>query len=172
MRKPGLRIAVRYSDPSYLLWYISIVMVSCVGWPSRSALPARSPSRVNSAARSLRRLRHSQQRSHLFRVEPLLHDEAPAVPQANFNTRVARNRRALGYFNFQESCRRTFPQPFLPHKEIRSAQTTLTAERNHRLPATRLLRNQPSPLRPCLLCALGHVATLRCDGIFHKMGFV
>ena len=33
MRNPGLRIAVRHSDPSYLLWYLSIVMVSCVGWP-------------------------------------------------------------------------------------------------------------------------------------------
>ena len=29
-----------------------------------------------------------------------------------------------------------------------------------------------SPLRPCLLCSLGHVATLLYDTIFDKMGFV
>jgi hypothetical protein len=32
MRKPALRIAMRDSDPSHLLWYLAIVMVSCVGW--------------------------------------------------------------------------------------------------------------------------------------------
>jgi hypothetical protein len=35
MRKPALRIAVHnsdYSDPSHLLWYLVIVMISCVGW--------------------------------------------------------------------------------------------------------------------------------------------
>ena len=29
MRKPALRIA---SDLSHLLWYLVIVMISCVGW--------------------------------------------------------------------------------------------------------------------------------------------
>jgi len=32
MRKPALRIAVHHSDPSHLLWYLVIVMISCVGW--------------------------------------------------------------------------------------------------------------------------------------------
>ena len=32
MRKPALWIAVRHSDSSRLLWYLAIVMVSCVGW--------------------------------------------------------------------------------------------------------------------------------------------
>jgi hypothetical protein len=32
MRKPGLRIAVWRSDPSHLLWYLVIVMISCWAW--------------------------------------------------------------------------------------------------------------------------------------------
>ena len=32
MRKPALRIAVHRSDPTHLLWYLFIVMISCVGW--------------------------------------------------------------------------------------------------------------------------------------------
>ncbi len=32
MRKPALRIAVHHSDLSHLFWYLSIVMVSCLGW--------------------------------------------------------------------------------------------------------------------------------------------
>ena len=32
MRKPALRIGVQHSDPSHLLWYLVIVMISCVGW--------------------------------------------------------------------------------------------------------------------------------------------
>jgi hypothetical protein len=32
MRKPALRIAVQHSDVSHLLWYLVIVMISCVGW--------------------------------------------------------------------------------------------------------------------------------------------
>ncbi|MGB9436107.1 MAG: hypothetical protein WBQ89_27915 [Candidatus Acidiferrum sp.] len=31
MRKPALRIAVQHSDLSHLLWYLVIVMISCVG---------------------------------------------------------------------------------------------------------------------------------------------
>ena len=45
-------------------------------------------------------------------------------------------------------------------------------ECSHSLPAMRLLGNQLSPLRPCLLCSFEHVATLQCDAIFRKMGFV
>jgi hypothetical protein len=60
----------------------------------------------------------------------------------------------------------------LPHEEIRSAQITFTAERSNRLPATRLFGNRPSPLRPRFFSAFGHVATLQCDMIFCKMGFV
>ena len=32
MTKPALRFAMRHSDPSHLLWYLAIVMVSCVVW--------------------------------------------------------------------------------------------------------------------------------------------
>ncbi len=32
MRKPALRIAVQHSDLSHLLWYLGIVMISCVAW--------------------------------------------------------------------------------------------------------------------------------------------
>jgi hypothetical protein len=56
----------------------------------------------------------------------------------------------LGYFYFKDFCRRAFLQPFLPREKIRPAQTALTTKRKHRLPATRLLPNQLSPLRPCL----------------------
>jgi hypothetical protein len=109
----------------------------------------------------------------LFRVESSPYHQASPILQSDFNTRIVwQPRRRLRHLHFQEFRRRPFAQPFLPHKEIRPAQTTLTAECRHGLPATRLLANQPSPLRPCLLRAFGHVATLRCDGVFHKMGFV
>jgi hypothetical protein len=52
------------------------------------------------------------------------------------------------------------------------AQTVLMAKRFHSLSATCLLGNQPSPLRPRSPSTLGHVATLRCDTLFFKMGFV
>ncbi len=32
MRKAALRIVVQHSDLSHLLWYLVIVMISCVGW--------------------------------------------------------------------------------------------------------------------------------------------
>jgi hypothetical protein len=32
MLKPAVRIPVQHSDPSHLLWYLVIVMISCVGW--------------------------------------------------------------------------------------------------------------------------------------------
>jgi hypothetical protein len=48
----------------------------------------------------------------------------------------------------------------------------LMAKRFHSLSATCLLGNQPSPLRPRSPSTLGHVATLRCDTLFFKMGFV
>jgi len=32
MRKTALRIAVRHSDFSHLLWYLVIVMIFSVGW--------------------------------------------------------------------------------------------------------------------------------------------
>jgi hypothetical protein len=32
MKKPALWIAVQHSDFSDLLWYLVIVMISCVGW--------------------------------------------------------------------------------------------------------------------------------------------
>ena len=32
MSKPVLRITVEHSDLSHLLWYLVIVMISCVGW--------------------------------------------------------------------------------------------------------------------------------------------
>lgn len=81
-------------------------------------------------------------------------------------------RRRLCHSHFQESRRRAFAPPFLPQGEIRPAQSTLPAERSHIQSATRLLGNQLWPLRPCLLRSFGHVATLLCDTIFHKMGFV
>jgi uncharacterized YccA/Bax inhibitor family protein len=32
MRKSALRIVVHHSDPSHFLWYLAIVMMTCVGW--------------------------------------------------------------------------------------------------------------------------------------------
>ncbi len=32
MRKPALPVALRHSDPSHLLWYLAIIMVSSLGW--------------------------------------------------------------------------------------------------------------------------------------------
>jgi hypothetical protein len=32
MRKPALGIAARHSDPSHFLWYLAIVMISCLAW--------------------------------------------------------------------------------------------------------------------------------------------
>ena len=32
MRKPALRIAVQHPDFSHLLWYLVVLMISCVGW--------------------------------------------------------------------------------------------------------------------------------------------
>ena len=103
----------------------------------------------------------------------LAHDQASAILPSDFKTRVAWHaRRRLRHLYFQEFPRRAFAQPFLPHEEIRPAQSTLRAGRSNIQSTTRLLGNQLSPLRPCLLCSFGHVATLLCDTIFHKMGFV
>src|SRR5882762_11796164 len=109
----------------------------------------------------------------MIRIESSPHDQASAILESDFNAQVAWHaRRRLRHLHFQEFCRRAFAQPFLPHGEIRPAQSTLPAERSHVQSTTRLLGNQLSPLRPCLLCSFGHVATLLCDTIFYKMGFV
>jgi hypothetical protein len=106
-------------------------------------------------------------------IESSPHHQASAILESDFNTRVVCfSGRRLRHLHFQEFRCCPFAQPFLPHEEIRPAQTTFTAECSHSLPATRLLGNQLSPLRPCLLCSFGHVATLQRDTIFRKMGFV
>jgi hypothetical protein len=56
-------------------------------------------------------------------------------------------------------------RPFLSHT---SNASSCAAERRHTLSAWRLLGNQSSPLRPCLLCAFDHVATLLCDYATHS----
>ena len=85
-------------------------------------------------------------------VESRTYQQASAILESDFNARVAWHaRRRLRHLHFQEFCRRVFAQPFLPHEEIRPAQSTLPAERSHIQSATRLLGNQLSPLRPCLL---------------------
>src|SRR6266850_4424679 len=108
----------------------------------------------------------------MIRIESSRHNQASAILESDFNTRVAwhAQRRRLRHLHFQEFRRRAFAKPFLPHEEIRSAQSTLPAKRSHIQSATRLLGNQLSPLPPCLLLSFGHVATLLCEAIFHKMG--
>jgi hypothetical protein len=67
----------------------------------------------------------------MVRIESPLHNQASAIPESDFNTRVRRNRRALGYFHFQESRRRSFPQPFLPDEKIRAVQAATAAKLGH-----------------------------------------
>src|SRR5882762_10350340 len=106
-------------------------------------------------------------------IESSPHHQASAILESDFNTRVVCfSRRRLRHLHFQELLRHASAQPLLPHEEIRPAQSTLPAERSHVQSTTRLLGNQLSPLRPCLLCSFGHVATLLRDTIFYKMGFV
>src|SRR6266576_7305922 len=106
-------------------------------------------------------------------IEPAPHQQAPAIRQADFNTRVPhRARRALSQLHFQELSGGIFTQAFLPDEEIRPTYPSLTAERSYRLPATRLFGNQLPPFRPSLLCAPCHGATLLHSGPPRKMWFV
>jgi Recombinase zinc beta ribbon domain/Recombinase len=73
--------------------------------------------------------------------------------------------------HFEEFHPRIFAQPLLPREEIGSAKAPLAAEHRGGLPATFVLGNQFSPLRPRLPGALGHVATMQCDANLYKMGF-
>ena len=107
----------------------------------------------------------------MFGIESWPHHQASAIPQSDFNARIIRRARPRRrHLHFQELCCRVFLQPLLPHEEVWPAQAALAAKCFHRLSATRLLGNQLSPLRPCLLRALLHAATLQWGAAFLQDG--
>jgi hypothetical protein len=108
----------------------------------------------------------------MIRIESSPHDQASAILQSDFNTRVAWHApRRLRHLHFQEFPRHAFAQPFLPHEKY---DLHKACSRHNVVTSRPLLACSETSFRHFVhaFCLFGYVATLRCDTIFHKMGFV
>src|SRR2546429_5783048 len=78
-------------------------------------------------------------------IEPAPYQQAPAIRQADFNTRVPhRARRGLSQLHFQELSGGIFTQAFLPDEEIRSEEHTSELQSRLHLVCRLLLEKKKS----------------------------